>query len=134
MTKRRKQQIEEIIDFMLKKHNSRVTVVKDTEGFQGFEHKWKSVGILSADNQSAIVSFHDAQRELYAMIAEAVIFNPKVASENKMAGMNKRYNFDILKARGIVFGAGGWMIKPLYPEGEEHEYQLTALVRLGDVN
>ncbi len=73
MTKEEK--IETIVEFILQKDNEKIAVVESNEDCQLFTKDFQADG--QVHTKSGLIALHDAQRELYANIADALINNKK---------------------------------------------------------
>lgn len=124
MTKYRQKQIAEIVDYLLKEENRKI--VKDVEGFQFFEQKWET------EKEFDSTASQQANWDIYAQIAEAIIFNPTEPAKNRMSGMNKRFSFEKLKEKTVIFGNNGMYYSKIYPDAENYEHRFILLARLGN--
>jgi len=122
---KREEQINIIIDFMLDKENVLVRVSESKEG-SDFQHIFLDCEAEGKPNtETGIISLKAHQRTLFAMIAVAMIDNPKKHVFSGMAGKWDKKRLE----KGITFGFGGWAFENLYPKGKNYEYRLHAWVR-----
>ena len=129
MTKYRQKQIERVIEFLLSKENRKVVPGKD--GFQSFTEVFESVDKIQPESAKVRTDWRKAQRALYTEIAKAIIFNPKDAEGEQMAGMGGKFSLKKLKERGVVFVDNGMIWGNLPPE-DLYKYGMLLFVRLGN--